>query len=79
MSERGSLSVEPFESDVTTHTADGASTEKHAFVRLRIDTGASGLLVVELDAGEFSRILARPRTATPVELQIGHGPVSRAG
>ena len=62
-----SLAIETFTQDVTTHSAAGTSTDPHAFVRLVIDTGAQ-ILHVALDAGEWSRILSKPGSKTPVRL-----------
>ena len=69
MSEAGSLVVSTITRSVTTHTVDGATTAPHEFVRLKIDT-PNGVLVVTLDAGDWSRALAHPGTASAAELTL---------
>lgn len=67
-----SLAVETFEREVTTHSAAGQSTAKHAFTRLVIDLGNGQVMNVEVDAGDWSRALALGVKA-PVRLEIQQG------
>lgn len=64
-----SLSIETLTRNITTHTAAGARTGPHAFVRLRIQT-PNGRLLVTIDASEWSRILAFPGRDTPIDLAV---------
>lgn len=67
-----SLAVEMFEREVTTHSAAGQSTAKHAFTRLTVDLGNGQILDVEVDAGDWSRALALGVKA-PVKLAVRQG------
>lgn len=63
----GSLKVERFERNVTTHTVNGAKTEPHAFLRLIVENG-NGAFAIEVDAGDWSRMLAYPGQVSPIVL-----------
>lgn len=67
-----SLAIEMFEREVTSHTAAGQSTAKHAYTRLVIDLGNGKVLNVEIDAGDWSRALALGAKA-PVHLELTPG------
>lgn len=71
----GSLKIERFERQVTTHTARGTSTEPHAFLKLVVE-GASGSIAIEIDAGDWSRMLANPSNRAPVTLTAVAKPVT---
>jgi hypothetical protein len=58
----GSFLIECFEREVTTQAAHGVTTENHAFLRLVVE-GVSGILAVEVEAGDWSRALANPGVA----------------
>lgn len=73
----GSLSLTRIERNVTTHTARGASTEPHAYIRIEINTGA-GVLRATVDAGDWSRALAEPGKATPATLDVPDESISAA-
>lgn len=76
MSAAGDLQVNTITREVTTHTRDGASTSPHGFVQLLVTT-PNGPLLVDVDAGEFSRALAHPGTRIAVTLDVP-GPVTRS-
>lgn len=71
----GSLKIERFERQVTTHTARGTSTEPHVFLKLVVE-GASGSIAIEIDAGDWSRMLANPSNRAPVTLTAVAKPVT---
>lgn len=76
MSAAGDLQVNTVTRPVTTHTRDGESVSPHGFVQLLITT-PSGPLLVDVDAGEFSRALAHPGTRIGVTLDVP-GTVTRS-
>lgn len=76
LSAAGDLVISTVTRPVTTHTRDGASTEPHGFVQLLINT-PNGPLLVDVDAGDFSRALAHPGTRVGVTLDVP-GPVTRS-
>lgn len=45
------------EREAVTHTVDGERRGPHAFITIEVDTG-NGVLVVEVDAGDWSKSLA---------------------
>lgn len=62
---------------VTRHTGDGDVTGPADYVRLTLNT-PNGPLQVDVDAGDWSRAIAKPGHAVPVELDVP-GLVTRAG
>ena len=70
MSGSGSVRASRVERSVETVTANGKSSHPHAFVVLEVETG-NGTLRVEVDAGDWSRMLAAPGTRQVCDLSVG--------
>jgi hypothetical protein len=65
------MRIETFSRSTSVTTVDGEKTSTNGYVRLLIDTGPSGILSVEVDAGDWSRSLANPgKLTSPANLDI---------
>ena len=67
--EDGSLAIEAFTRDVTSTTRDGTKTEPWGFTALTLRT-AKGMLRIELDSGDWSKMLATPLAFVPARLSV---------